>query len=189
MTAPSTFAGNLTASPVWEEELRIVRGFRDKLGMRVDADIEATVVALRLLGFKTTMSCAGHHDRRTTGPYVMFESQTAKEFIRKADALRQGDKHNSIRVAQSLAQREADSLRSLIETFNHERAVSGLRPLLELRPVGPSGLRLCFVHADFDEIRDEKSYNALLEARQVEMHRFTKTMVEVLESQFRSKVA
>jgi hypothetical protein len=65
------------------------RSVTDKLGMPIDEGILEAVVVLRLLGFNTTVSCEGHVNRITGGPYVTFESEEA---LRYADQANQVDR-------------------------------------------------------------------------------------------------
>lgn len=52
----------------------------DKLGMPVDKRMIETVTILKLLGLHTTMSCSGHMQRITGGPYVAFISPKAEKY-------------------------------------------------------------------------------------------------------------
>jgi hypothetical protein len=61
----------------WQKALQKVAQITDKIGMPVDERIIETVAILTLLGFKTSMSCEGHVDRVTEGPYVIFDSPKA----------------------------------------------------------------------------------------------------------------
>ncbi|MDB5160218.1 MAG: hypothetical protein JWO99_481 [Candidatus Saccharibacteria bacterium] len=171
---PKSFTPDFAESRRWRDELELVHGLRDQLGMVVDAEIETTVVALRLLGYKTVMSCGGHVDRRTTGPYVTFESESTHDLVmraqRESDTVREQE---LLREAQRVAQREALPLKKKIERFNLERVIAGATTLLELRPVGHSRLRLCFVHADFDGIVEDALFVELMRSRQSEMSKFT----------------
>lgn len=171
---PKPFRSDFAESRRWRDELDLVRELRDQLGMIVDAEIEATVVALRILGYKTVMSCGGHVDRRTTGPYVTFESESTHDLVMRAR--QESDRVHEqelFREAQRVTQREALPLKKNIERFNLERVSAGATTLLELRPVGHSHLRLCFVHADFDGIVEDAPFIELMRSRQSEMSKFT----------------
>ena len=171
---PKFFRPDSTESRRWRDELELVRGLRDQLGMVVDAEIETTVVALRLLGYKTVMSCGGHVDRRTTGPYVIFESESTHNLVTRAQQVSDEVREQALfREAQRVTQREALPLKTTIERFNLERVIAGATTLLELRPVGHSRLRLCFVHADFDGIIEDEVFVELMRSRQSEMCKFT----------------
>lgn len=155
----------------WQRELEVVRGLRDALGLGVDPGIEDAVVALRLAGYRTVMSCAGHLDRRTGGPYVVLESFAAARFARSVRSGSDSDKTQMIfRTAQQIALRELEPLKRLIEAFNER--VGRRDQLLELRIVGHSKLRLCFTHSDFDPVDDDIAYARRLKDRRSAMTEF-----------------
>lgn len=153
--------------------------------MPVDTGIEQTVVALRLLGFKTTMSCAGHADRITTGPYVMCESDEARTLYRSIESLRDVEAGEiGRRNCQAITLREANRLRTLIDHFSTDRttATSSVQRL-EIRPVGHWGFRVCFVNADFDAVDALPRRITNLEQRQREIIRFTNFLKREIENQ------
>ena len=176
MTSASILTeSELTQSRLWQEELTLVRGLRDALGMKVDPGIEEAVAALRLLGFQTTMSCAGHVDRATTGgPYIMFKSESAHAmYISTREELDPEVREATLRDCQIIALRDADRLRHIVERFSRSRSTSDNDQRLELRPVGHWGFRLCFVHADFSTLLSFREHKAEISARQSEMSLFT----------------
>jgi hypothetical protein len=71
---------NAAKKKAFENQLKIVGTYRDKLGMKVDVGIRKTVALFNLLGFKTTMSCAGHTapDHGTLYPWVDIEIKGSK---------------------------------------------------------------------------------------------------------------
>jgi hypothetical protein len=181
---PKSVRPNFTEARRWRDELELVRGLRDQLGMAVDAEIEETVVALRLLGYKTVTSCGGHLTRRTTGPYITFDSESTHDLVAKAQ--RESDEvreQELLREAQRVAQREALPLKKTIERFNLERAIAGATTLFELRPVGHSRLRLCFVHAEFDGVVEDSLFVELMRSRQSEMAKLTSRLKYQLEEE------
>jgi hypothetical protein len=59
-------------------ELKSLDRIRDGLNLGIDKNIRLLVAVLRILGFHTTGSCAGHLERpRTKGPWVDIESPEA----------------------------------------------------------------------------------------------------------------
>ena len=54
----------------------------DALGIPVDRLIRPTVVALRILGFRTIMSCQGHLDHGLKAPWI--DIGTAPSILRTA---------------------------------------------------------------------------------------------------------
>lgn len=134
--------------------------------MAVDPEIERLVTALRLFGYSTVMSCGGHPDRRTTGPYVMLRSRSAGDEIERAE--REDDdvkKQRHYRAARLLAQKEMLDLKRVVDQLNEDTEVASARCFLELRPSGHSGFRLCFVHSDFDELLEDAVYIETIHAR------------------------
>jgi hypothetical protein len=168
----------------WGSEMEAVRKLRDKLGMPVDIKIRELVVALRLLGFTTTASCAGHRSRITTGPYVMLECKAAFRIFQSATADQSDETRDQLLFkarVETLA--EATRLMELIDEFNQERS-SRSRELLEIRPVGYYGYRVCFVHADFSYILHRSMYQKILRTRQNDVDRFCKFLTMKLTQTF-----
>jgi len=65
----------------WERIQTDVRKIKDALGMPVDEGIFETVAVFKYLGINTTASCAGHIDRITGGPYVIFQSHDNHQLL------------------------------------------------------------------------------------------------------------
>jgi hypothetical protein len=150
----------------WDEALKLVRRLEDSQGMRVDPEIEQLVTALRLLGYKTVMSCGGHLDRRTTGPYVVIRSQATGELVDHAEReVDESKKQQWFREAQNLARQEVLGLKRHVDTVNERNDGTGRQSIMELRPSGHSSFRLCFVHADFDGQLDDTSYAEAIRSR------------------------
>lgn len=139
--------------------------------MRVDRNIEDLVVALRLLGFRTTASCAGHLRRRTTGPYVMFECEAARAIMGAATVPRDV----AVRQAEFQTLHDARRLRAIVDAFSRARPAGGLA--LEIRPVGHHGYRLCVVHADFSTVLTGREHAAEVRGRQQLMDEFLRFLV------------
>ena len=161
---------NLSES--WRKEATLVRLLRDKLGLPVDRKVRDTIVALRLLGFTTSASCGGHGDRVTTGPYVMLHCKPASLIVAAAK-IEPAEKVRDTLLfeARMLTLREATKLRRLVESFSHHQNRQGTS-VLEIRPVGYSGFRLCFVHADFSYVLSQAQHKPAIKARQAEMDSF-----------------
>lgn len=166
---------SLINAPLWLSELESVRLLRDQLGMPVDKGIEEAVVALRLLGFKTTASCAGHSSRLTTGPYIMFASASAGRTYAAAKKIDEEDKRQDmLRRCQHETLLAALPLKALVEDYTKQRRKPAPDRTLEIRPVGYCGFRLCFVHADFSITLSETQYMRVLRGRQREMGLFVR---------------
>jgi hypothetical protein len=154
----------------------VVRRFRDALGVPVDEAIEDVVVALRLLGFNTISSCAGHLDRPATGPYVMCKSDRAFEVLEKSrEQMGRSSEEdgNLLKGSQTLALEDGNRLRLLLESYDAYRKIDP-NLVLEVRPAGYWAYRLCFVHAEFSHLLGPLEFGAVMDARQREMKRFAK---------------
>lgn len=120
----------------WHEALALTRQLKDGLGMPVDEGIVETVAILRLLGFTTTGSCAGHLERVTGGPYVTFESPEAIGLAAEARSLGKlatevNPRHNELRrEATRHSMRELGRLVPHLETFYAGREVPYVRRLI-----------------------------------------------------------
>ena len=135
--------------------------------MSVDPEIEKLVTALRLLGYKTVMSCGGHLSRRTTGPYVVIRSEATGEFVKRAEReVDESKKQQWFREAQQLAQQEVLGLKYHVEAVNECDGITSREGVMELRPSGHSSFRLCFVHSDFDKQLDNTAYTEKVRSRQ-----------------------
>lgn len=64
------------------KELEQVGTIIDGLGLPIDEEIKVLVATLRVLGFVTTSSCAGHMDKGT--PYVEISSLVTQGFKRQS---------------------------------------------------------------------------------------------------------
>lgn len=134
--------------------------------MGVDPEIEKLVTALRLLGYKTVMSCGGHLSRRTTGPYVVIRSEATGEFVDRAESeVDESKKQHWFREAQQLAQQEVLGLKYDVEAVNEYEGTTSRQEVMELRPSGHSNFRLCFVHSDFDGQLDHATYAEKIRSR------------------------
>lgn len=106
-----------------EETLLLV----DKLGMPVDKGIVETVTVLRLLGLNTSGSCAGHFNRITSGPYVMFQSVQAIECLAELQTDNIEKTSPAYRVARKKIIRfsvlEMNKLLPYVESFYKDRDV------------------------------------------------------------------
>lgn len=67
-------------------EIDKLREFTDRLGMPIDKKILTLVAAMRIHGFFTTASCAGHLNRAS--PYVQFQSKSNLDFYAKSEVKR-----------------------------------------------------------------------------------------------------
>jgi pimeloyl-ACP methyl ester carboxylesterase len=163
---------NAAFSPDLASALEEVRRLRDALGQTVDPEIELLVVALRICGFTTISSCGGHLDRATDGPYVMMHSMAGAQAMATALQACDSEKLETLKRAQELTLRDADTLYESVAAFEQSRPARISEPRMEVRPVGHSDFRLCFVHADFDRIRSADDRCAELVRRREWVDRF-----------------
>lgn len=172
------------ASNRWRAELDKVRLLRDANGMSVDVEIEEAVTVLRLLGYATTMSCGGHADRPTMGPYVVIEAKGTRDVVKKANReLNQVRKQALFRCSQRMAQREVEDLRDRLDSFNRDSVLTRAGHFLHLQSIGHSKFRLCFVHADFDGILDGATHREVIRARRTIMNVFIGSLVTIVDDE------
>jgi len=67
----------INVSEQWDVVAEKMSKVTDRLGKPIDPGIFDTVVALNVLGFKTTMSCEGHANRGVAAPWIDIEPQNA----------------------------------------------------------------------------------------------------------------
>ena len=159
---------------MWDKVISEVRGLRDALGMTVDEPVVEAVAALRMLGLNTTMSCGGHLDRITGGPYIMFCSLQAYDIEQKYRALTRKDKrYHSLRAeARKLNLQERAKLTPYLNEFYKDRQVPYGNRLI-ITPVGAEGSRLKCQSADDGHILPTSSYKLILNAHRAELQAFT----------------
>jgi hypothetical protein len=160
---------------VWAKAKTEVLAITDRLGSPVDKGIVDTVVAMRLLGFNTTASCAGHIRRMNTGPYVIFELPKARDYAKRARVI--NDSHDpNFRALRKLAnrQRAIDLGRMLtyLDEFYQNRLVnqSG-RLIVQSMPMTLNILQCQGAEAAYAVNADTKK--AILAHNQAEMRAFT----------------
>lgn len=145
---------------------------KDGFGMPVDPEVVDVVTALRLLGFLTTMSCGGHVERFTGGPYVMFTSNSSIKLSRirnslPADQLNERKKLDKEVRAHTLMERLR--LFELLSAFYEERQAAYLDQLIVVN-CGITHNRLQCLGAELGLISLESS--SILEANQAETQQF-----------------
>ncbi len=120
----------------WHEVSVNVDNIRDKLGKRVDAGIKEVLVALQVNDFQTTMSCEGHDEKGTGGPYIDVGIPISAEQRSRYTELRDKEDQESI-----------DSLRALQKEVSgpnliqQKRMIEMLREFYETRNT-PFDIRL-----------------------------------------------
>lgn len=165
----------------WSSMLDNVRHMTDKLGMPVDHGIVETVAAMRLLKIRTTMSCEGHLDRQTGGPYVMCVSSIAEKLRKEAAVIRNPvDSQYKVLYKKAMCAnlREQQKLYQLLEGFYKARNTPFSQRLI-VRTMGFSAFRLECQGADMAYVLDESGQKKLLIENQVEMTAFTEYMKDV----------
>lgn len=110
---------------IWQTALDNTRAITDGLGMPIDEEIVETVAIMRLMGINTTMSCGGHLDRVTGGPYIMFSPREAKQWQEECrgieDKMSPAYKH-AYDMARKASLAEQSKLMKLLEEYysNHQ---------------------------------------------------------------------
>ncbi|MEN9328320.1 MAG: hypothetical protein RI947_1128 [Candidatus Parcubacteria bacterium] len=69
-----------TKQQQWDLTREKFKKVTDKLGCNIDDGILETVIALNVLGFRTTQSCEGHLDRAVAAPWIDIEPRTTKDW-------------------------------------------------------------------------------------------------------------
>lgn len=126
----------------WNEMLKQVKQLVDANGMPVDEGVEETVVALNLLGLDTIMSCWGHDDRNTLGPYIMFGPEEAmtleKEWSKEATKDRSSPAaREKKRIAEDAGRQYRHKIHELLVEF-YATYPMNYDSLLVLEPIGMS---------------------------------------------------
>lgn len=158
----------------WQAALRHVDAMRDRLGMRVDDAIRETVAILNVMGVHTTMSCAGHTDRDTGGPYVTF---IHRDIVRWRDLVRDIDdpsdvqyKH-AIQHARELNYTARKKLWDHLELYYQDRATGYAQRLsIQVRPFSNTLMATGAVNYSFLNPKERKE---ALRHGQDEMQYFT----------------
>lgn len=159
----------------WDNTRRNVEKIVDKLGRPVDPEIMETVIVMRLLGFNTVASCAGHIERVTNGPYVMFESTEAKRFasLARSSGDTNQDSYRKLRQQANNARAlDLQQLSNLLAPFYQDRSIDYHRHLI----VESSPLTLCRLKchgAEIARVVDKEAGKEILENNRSEMRVFT----------------
>lgn len=99
----------------WEEAEDFARRLTDALGCTIDDGIVETVVALNLLGFRTSQSCEGHLDEGLAYPWIDFQTGECPAWYEQAqeDAGREGQSPEEEEAALA-------SLMARVSAYHHE---------------------------------------------------------------------
>lgn len=155
--------------------------FRDKLGMPMDKEIIDVVAALRLHGFETFASCAGHVERNTGGPYIMFESvelrkleEAYRELENKAD-----ERAKAYRVKFAIAAAEQNKpLFALLSDFYRQHPLD-YENCLHVRKIGRTCGRLELNSSEYFCLYDHSEKEMWLERARAEMNEFCSFLIKV----------
>ena len=133
---------------LWDKTLLEVEQLKDALGRGLDPGSRELVACLRMIGLNTVMSCEGHPDRQTEGPYVMFRSaealsMEAQYWMLARDSKRKSGEARELRkVAYELNMRERQKITPLLERFYEHRFVQyGDRIIITTFDLGGSRLK------------------------------------------------
>ena len=104
----------------------------DALGKKIDPGVLDAVVALNLMGYKTLMSCEGHIDHGTGGPYIDVEVTGAEKQLAELEAFEKTHKmHKPKSSLESQDFQEWETLRQKIDDYSLTWA-KGLQKILDL---------------------------------------------------------
>lgn len=159
----------------WHIALEQVKQITDRFGMPMDEGIIETVAIMQLMGIHTTMSCEGHPERQTGGPYIMFVSSIAEESRKEAAVI-----HNTVnpqykalyKKAMQANLTEQQKLYQMLDNFYKSHDASFSQRLI-LHTMGFSACRLECQGADMAYILDKNKQIELLMKNQAEMKTFT----------------
>lgn len=149
--------------------------------MPMDEEIIDLVAALHLHGFETFASCAGHIERNTGGPYVMFESvelaRLEKAYRRLED--KTGNEARDYRVKLSIAAaRQNKPLFTLLRDFYQQHPLEYENCLI-VRKIGHTGGRLELNSAEYFCMYDEIEREAWLMRARTEINDFCSYLIRV----------
>lgn len=158
-----------------ERSIASTRLLKDKNGMSVDEGIVETVALFRSIGMNTSLSCFGHLDRNTGGPYIHFVSDTADKIRKEAAAL---NNPTSVPVKKLFNEARIENFKNyeilffLLERFykSHDRGYSSK---LTVRSVGFSVVKLECLSIEMMLSDDEKIRRNILYSAQKEIVCFT----------------
>ena len=164
----------------WEAARQEVEQLVDRLGTPVDQGIRDSVVALRLLGLKTSMSCEGHLHAGMQAPWIDFNPQVSKEIREREEralAERNHDQLNRLRrEVNALVAKEWHKLLPLLDEFYRNRIVAYDRRLV-LTCTGET-TRLMSQGGEIQYGADEEIARGRLRAYRLEMDAFTRFLRE-----------
>ncbi|HEU5187511.1 MAG TPA: hypothetical protein VFT87_03335, partial [Candidatus Saccharimonadales bacterium] len=149
---------------IWREAIERVKNLTDTLGMPVDPEITEAVAVLQLLGLKTTMSCAGHVDRITGGPYIICVSPSAKAILKSYKGSFDPKEKTYKKTMQKVTRAtlvERAKLYRFLESFYSTRLVA-YDQRLYLTAVGRDSFRLSCQGAEQAYLRNKQSQEHLL---------------------------
>lgn len=169
---------SVSKQEAWDAVERRARAVTDKLGRPIDAGILETVIALRLLGINTTVSCEGHLGRVTGGPYVTFESEEAMKYAERARLLHKAPsdvnrKYNRLRKKAAYhSTLEVQKLLPYLDKFYAGRETPyANRLIIRIFPMTHNCLKC--QGAELAYAGDEKTQQRILLENQTEMRDFT----------------
>jgi hypothetical protein len=166
----------ITQFDKWEAKKHEVMKLTDKLGMPLDDTIVDTVVALQLVGINTNMSCGGHVDRNTAGPYIMFADPVADkmEFTYRTTLTPKDDEYKRQRiVARDLNLHERQKLLLHLDAFYSDRRVPYTTRLIVSSVGGAEMSRLQCQGAELVHILSAEESKQILRHFQDEFRAFT----------------
>lgn len=157
----------------WDEVRRRTARLVDGLGVPIDAEILDFVTTLRYVGYETILSCGGHADRITGGPYVVIISKKGRSILERDPS----DKRNRLLARQATAA-EAMSLYELLAKFyiHHQLDYS---QQVTLRMIGNDAFRIGCHGADLlDAEQDSERRKDRIRRYRKELDEFSKFILK-----------
>lgn len=100
----------------WKEAMALARRLVDGVGQPLDEGIVETVVALNLLGFRSSASCEGHLDGGVPAPWVDFVFEEACPGYEQAHA-----EFNRLDLSPEEQEAAWQRLKALLDALHHEQ--------------------------------------------------------------------
>lgn len=178
----------MSKEEAWQEARAKTEQITDRLGMKVDPMVVDTVTAMRLHGFDTRVSCEGHLDRITSGPFVKFVSPIAVERFKEAKELQERGQPADGQVKKKMDEgrletwREMRRMYDLIEDFKRA-AVYESRELLVVRYVMNEHIFLQCYGVEFIHLYTSRRKQEMLLEYQGVMRAFAQYLKDVLRSE------
>lgn len=174
-------AQELAWPSTWDEAEAFARRLVDGMGCPIDEGVLQTVVALNLLGLRTSQSCEGHLDGGLPYPWLDF-------YIGERPAWYEQAQEDACREGQSAEEEEAatDRLMALVAAYHHEnplytRLTALLDAFYESKVSTPEKWRIIirFLHPGYYRLMPLCGYHAQDWSETVRAEHLARTQAEM----------